>query len=67
MAKVVVREQKRTNIYVVDEGLYVWAQYRAKLMGYKSVSEYLFDLVKQDKATTEKKDAHAKNKKEKSD
>lgn len=54
MVKVVVRKQKRTNIYVVDKELYAWAQYRANLMGYDSVSEYLFDLIKVDKEAYEK-------------
>lgn len=49
-----MRKQKRTNIYVVDEGLYAWAQYKAKLEGYDSVSEYLFDLIKVDKEAYEK-------------
>lgn len=44
-----MREQKRTNIYVVDEELYAWAQYRAKILGYDSVSEYLFELITLDK------------------
>ena len=52
-----MRKQKRTNIYVVDEGLYAWAQYRAKLMGYDSVSEYLFDLIKGDKEAYDKKES----------
>lgn len=57
MVKAVVREQKRTNIYVVDEELYAWAQYRAKLLGYDSVSEYLFDLIKGDKEAFDRKEA----------
>ena len=44
-----IREHKRTNIFIVDEKLWIWAQYKAKDIGYKSVSEYLFDLIKIDK------------------
>ena len=43
------RTQKRTNIYIVDEEAWAWAQYRAKLLDYETTSEYLFDLIKQDK------------------
>lgn len=43
------REQNRTNIYIVDKELWAWAQYRAKVLGYNTTSEYLFDLVKLDK------------------
>lgn len=43
------RTQKRTNIYIVDEEAWAWAQYRAKLLGYETTSEYLFDLIKLDK------------------
>lgn len=40
---------KRTNVYLIDEELWAWAQYKAKLLGYDSVSEYLFELIKLDK------------------
>ena len=43
------RIQKRTNIYIIDEKEWAWAQYRAKLLGYETTSEYLFDLIKLDK------------------
>lgn len=65
MVKAVVRKQKRTNIYVVDEGLYAWAQYRAKLEGYDSVSEYLFDLIKGDKEAFDQKESKNAKKQEK--
>ena len=39
----------RTNIFIIDEELWAWAQYKAKLQGFKSVSEYLFKLIKADK------------------
>lgn len=43
------RTQKRTNIYIVDKEVWVWAQYRAKILGYETTSEYLFDLIESDK------------------
>jgi hypothetical protein len=65
MESKMVRKQARTNIYIIDEELYAWAQYRAKTLHYDTISDYLFDLVKQDKnkATNERKDGHGKNKK----
>jgi len=44
-----IRKYKRTNIFMVDLELWVWSQYRAKTLGYESVSEYLFDLIRLDK------------------
>ena len=44
----------RTNIFVIDEGLWAWAQYKAKLQNCKSVSEYLFDLIRKDKERSSK-------------
>ena len=46
MAKEVQRKYARTNIFIIDEELWAWAQYKAKLQGYKSVSEYIFELIK---------------------
>ena len=43
------RKYARTNIFIIDEELWAWAQYQAKLKGFKSVSEYLFELIKADK------------------
>jgi hypothetical protein len=63
MANEMVRKEKRTNIYVMDEELWAWAQYRAKILDCDTVSDYLFDLIKQDKIATEKKEGHGKNKK----
>jgi hypothetical protein len=34
---------------VVDLELWAWSQYRAKTLGYESVSEYLFNLIRLDK------------------
>lgn len=44
-----IRKYKRTNIFVVDLELWAWSQYRAKTLGYESVSEYLFNLIRLDK------------------
>lgn len=39
----------RTNIFMLDREQWSWAQYRAKSLGFNSVSEYLFDLIKKDR------------------
>lgn len=39
----------RTNIFIIDKELWNWAQYRAKTLGFKSVSEYIFDLIEKGK------------------
>jgi len=44
-----IREYQRTNIFVIDEDLWKWSKYKADLLGFKSVSEYLFELIKLDK------------------
>jgi hypothetical protein len=44
-----LRKQKRTNIFIVDEEAWAWAQYRAKLLGFKATSEYVFKLIELDK------------------
>ena len=49
MESKVIRKYKRTNIFVVDLELWAWSQYRAKTLGYESVSEYLFNLIRLDK------------------
>jgi hypothetical protein len=43
------RKQDRTGIYIVDNELWAWAQYRAKTLGYNVTSEYLFALIELDK------------------
>ena len=48
------RKYPRTNIFIIDEQLWAWAQYQAKLQGFKSVSEYIFKLIKQDKKSEKK-------------
>jgi hypothetical protein len=55
----VIHKHKRTNIFVMNEELWAWAQYRAKTLGYASASEYLFNLIALDKEKSilrEKKD-----------
>ena len=44
-----IRKHPRTNIFVIDADLWAWAQYKAKTLGYQSVSEYLFALIKLDR------------------
>lgn len=44
-----IRKYPRTNIFIMDEELWAWAQYKAKTLGKGSVSEYVFDLIKADK------------------
>ena len=50
------RAYTRTNIFLLDEELWAWAQYKAKISGYKSVSEYVFELIKADKEKVQKKE-----------
>jgi hypothetical protein len=40
-----VRERR----VVLDDDLWYWAQYRAKSLGKESVSQYVFDLIREDK------------------
>jgi len=44
-----VKEFEKTNIFLIDENLWKWAKYRAEILGYKSASEYIFELIKLDK------------------
>lgn len=44
-----VEKYDKTNLFVIDENLWKWAKYRAEVLGYKSVAEYLFQLIKLDK------------------
>jgi hypothetical protein len=39
----------RERTFILDKELYRWAPYRAKQLGKDSVSEYLFDLIREDK------------------
>jgi len=43
-----VKERSKTNIFIIDEALWKWAKYKAEMLGFKSVSEYLFQLIKKD-------------------
>jgi hypothetical protein len=38
----------RERSVVLNDELWYWAQYRAKQLGKASVSEYLFDLIRED-------------------
>jgi hypothetical protein len=60
-----IKKFKRTNIFILNQELWAWAQYRGKILGYDSVSEYLFDLVQTDKekGTLERKTAEKQKKK----
>jgi hypothetical protein len=49
MVNETIRKYNRTNIFIINEELWAWAQYRAKTLGYGSTSEYIFDLIKLDK------------------
>ncbi|ADI32336.1 hypothetical protein [Staphylothermus hellenicus] len=39
---------RKTTIEVVDEELWAWAQYRAKVLGMKT-SQYIFTLIRKDR------------------
>lgn len=45
------KNYKRTNVYVINKEMWNWAQYQAKNLGHKSVSEYLFKLIEKDKTS----------------
>ena len=49
MVTEVQRKYPRTNIFIINEELWAWAQYKAKLLNCKSVSEYIFKLIKEAK------------------
>lgn len=49
MEEIMINKYERTNIFVIDQELWAWASYRSKTLGYKSTSEYLFDLIKLDR------------------
>ena len=44
-----MKKHTRTNIFVLDNELWNWAQYRSKTLKYTSVSEYIFELIKKDR------------------
>ena len=35
----------KTNLYIIDRGLWIWAKRRAEEMGFRSVSEFVFHLL----------------------
>jgi len=49
-----LRKYPKTNLFIIDEKLWKWAKYQASLKGFKSVSEYVFDLIKRDKEKVDK-------------
>jgi len=49
-----VKKHPKTNLFVIDENLWKWAKYRASILGYRSVSEYIFDLIRKDRESIEK-------------
>jgi hypothetical protein len=44
-----IEKYKRTNLFIIDEETWNWAQYRAKTLGYQSASEYVFKLIELDR------------------
>jgi len=49
-----LRRYPKTNLFIIDEKLWKWAKYQASLKEFKSVSEYVFDLIKRDKEKVDK-------------
>lgn len=49
------KDNPKTNIFIIDQNIWKWAKYRSDVLGYKSVSEYLFQLIKSDKEKLESK------------
>jgi dolichyl-phosphate-mannose--protein O-mannosyl transferase len=39
----------KTNLFIIDENLWKWAKYRAEVLGFDSVAEYIFELIRLDK------------------
>ena len=44
-----INKYERTTTFIIDKELWAWGAYRAKTLGYNSISEYLFDLMKADR------------------
>ena len=44
-----IRQYPKTNLFIINDELWKWAKYRASILGYKSVSEYIFKLIEIDK------------------
>lgn len=53
------RKYQKTNLFIIDENLWKWAKYQASLLGFTSVSEYVFELIKRDKEKVEKEEKSA--------
>lgn len=49
--KTLTEKYSRTNLFVIDQELWAWAQYEAKLLNSKTVSEFIFDVLKMVKET----------------
>jgi len=43
------KKHPRTNIFIINNELWAWAQYKTKLLGLRSTSEYIFQLIEKDK------------------
>ena len=43
------KKHPRSNIFIIDGELWAWAKYNAEIKGFKTVSEYIFNLIKKDK------------------
>ncbi len=39
----------RSNIFILDVELWAWAKYNTEIQGLNSVSDYIFNLIKNDK------------------
>ena len=48
-----IEKYRKTNLFIIDTNLWAWAKYRSTVLGCKSVSEYIFDLIRKDKRTHE--------------
>jgi hypothetical protein len=48
-----IRKYSKTNLFIIDEELWKWAKYRASILGFNSVSEYIFELIRKDRKSTE--------------
>jgi hypothetical protein len=44
-----VEKYPKTNLFIIDESLWKWAKYRAEVLRFRSVAEYIFQLIKLDK------------------
>jgi hypothetical protein len=48
-----IRKYAKTNLFIIDEELWKWAKYRASILGFNSVSEYIFELIRKDRKSIE--------------